>query len=662
VNHLSSQRPTLHVELESNINSIASIYTTPIEIITIDRLMCDGSIKKMIGSNDTSCIIGPSIEADNRTSNIGRTIAGIFRAQGYPLSFKTEGAFQPNSTPFLTIHSVKGREFDIVFIFGMDNYPANFPMIPIDEALSLIFVSHSRAKKKIFYIDGSPKGKFTLPLHIESTFVNMDNYEGCMSKAYIDFDKLNSHQMRHFSVCTLVEDHSFLQFLEENRFSVKPDENCYKSDDWFSIKRPTEISASSWGFITGFDFATQLTSYKNVYEFYFGDILKGNYVVLSEDIIVSSLLEGTIINNYRVKDNKRVFGIEIEKNDLSLLEIHYIKPSFAVVLYLYSKYYEETPIDLDVIRSLLDDNELLKICGSPSLVLALKGGDVEVPVTDIDQKVLHGRCDYSDANRNVYEFKSTTSSATEYKSLLQSWIYHVLIGEEESFSYILDLSKGHLYELSSDESIHRWRYIIRSYFILRHHVDLVTSSRNNYLCYGNPKEKEPIIIPDNSYTVDTEFFDKDVFEIALVNLKYPYRTICDLLAPTSLEGMMFALDWLPDTKTEMYKSNINKLKVKFNMSTSKSKEPPTLSYYIASTDVNWCIRKDVKKIDLGSIARKSTENKGCFMAGNFGPKLGELYTILAPFPLEYQPHLQAHTALADSLMLYELIHLGLLKI
>lgn len=659
VNHLSQQRPNLHVTLKG----LPSMSAIPVQVVSIDRLMCEGALKKLLIPGETNCIIGPSVEADNRTANVGRTIAGIFRSNGYPLSFKTEGAFQPDSTPFLTIHSVKGREFDNVFIFGMSNYPASFSMIPHDEAMSLIFVAHSRAKKHIYYIDGSDAVKFTLPLHVENTFVNTESYEGTLAKSHQEFENLNSQDMRHFSVTNMVEDHSFTRFLEENRFFVNPDENWYQSEDWNSRRRPKCISPEAWGFITGFDVASQLTSYKNVYDFYFGDIISGNYVVLPEDAIVKQLLSGVIINNRRVKDNVRVFQREITEIDLKVIMKHRLIPSLGAVLYIFAKYYKDETLDLETLQRVLDFSETSRtnLCGSPSLVEALKGGEVEVSLSDNDHKVLHGRADYIDSEKNVYEFKSTSLGAKEYKSMLQAWLYHVMIDEEESFAYILDLEKGQLHELSSDESVYRWRYIIKSYFILRHHVDLVTARRNYYLLYGTPDQKKPVIIPDNVFTVDTEFFGKDIFEIALVNINDPYRTITDLLTPTSLDGMMFALDWLPGTQTEMYKSNVRQLRVKFNMSTCKSKEDPSMSYYIASTDVDWCERKNVSKINLSSSARKATEQLGCSLAGNFGPKLGELYTILAPFPLEYQPHLQAHTALADALMLYELLRLGLLK-
>jgi hypothetical protein len=666
VNSISSLRTTLHVELKAKSESHNMV--SPINILTLDRLnnVLDNllSVSSNESAYSTSCIIGPSIEADNKTTNVGRRIASIFRAHGKAISFRTEGAFQPDSIPFLTIHSVKGREFDTVFIFGMNNYPANFPMIPHDEAMSLIFVAHSRARRRIFYIDGSDNGNFQLPLGVNPSFVDSKVYEGTIQASSQDFDKLNAQEMRHFNVSALVEDHSFTRFLEENRYTVSILEDFYKLSDWKIMVKPKEISSEQWGFIIGFDYQSQLTSYSNMYNFYFEDILTGNYTIMSEDIIVTMLIEGKIINN-RLGNGTLVVSRGVPPAYIEILSS--VAPSGAkgyspaTILWGYSKIYKNEEIDLYLLREILPDNVYL--CGSKILTEALAGGGKAE--FSVSEKTLHGRCDYIDSSVNVYELK-TGKASKEYSSMLQVWLYHVLLSKDNASAHIVDCTQGHVYEVVSSESIYRWRYILKCYFTLRHHVDLTTSRRNYYISYGNPEEinrvsKAGLRLKENAYTVDTEFFGKDIFEIALVNLKDPYRTIVDLIKPETLEGMFFALDWLPDTQTEMYKSSIGALRLKFTVGVSKNKENPSLGYYVAGTDVEWCSRPGVNKIDLSISARAIAETKGCFTAGNFGPKLGELYTILAPFPLEYQDHLTAHTALSDALMLYELVHLGLIN-
>lgn len=678
VNTLSEVRPTLHVELKApvELNKSDTDYK-PIEIIPLFKLFSPGFIENILSKSGSTCIIGPSIEADNKTTNAGRSIAAAFKEAGKNISFRNDGAYVPDAIPFLTIHSVKGREFDSVFLFGMSNYPNSFSMIPSEEALSLIFVAHSRAKRKIYYIDSS--SKFTLPLNVKSEFVNSESYDGIIQDSHSDFDKINSAKMRHFDVKALVEDHSFLRFIEENRYTINKDENPYRAEDWVSEAKPKEISSSLWGFILSFDYMSQLTSYENVFNYYFCSILENKYIVLALDVIVKEQLEGNIINNY--KDGLRVFSKDIGSEDKILIKnIREIKiPLYGDILYLYEKYFDDMgnhSLDISTLekyRKIFKDKD--KLCSSEILTNALKakitseakfGGSIETSVSDKDFKVLHGKIDYIDSNMNVYELKSTSSSAKEFSSLLQVWLYYVLNDEPESFAYIIDLQKGILYEITSNESIYRWRYLIRSYFIVRHHVDLVTARRNYLLNYGKDEEKKRILdvnLHENVFSVDTEFANqKDIFEIALVNMKDPYRTIVDLCRPASLEGMMFALDWLPHTVTEMYKSSMDRVKTTFGLNVGKFSDKPILTYYVCNVDVEWCQRKDTQKIDLSYEARKISEKCGTFTGGNMSPKLGELYTTFAPYPLEFQSHLLAHTAVCDALMLYELVKLGILKI
>lgn len=672
VNSLSEVRLSLHVNLKSN--NLKNISKCPIEIISLCQLFSPGFLERILEISGSTCIIGPSIDADNKTTNAGRRIAAAFKEAGKMISFRSDGAFVPDAIPFLTIHSVKGREFDSVFLFGMSNYPQSFPMIPSEEALSLIFVAHSRAKSKIYYIDSSEKDSFVLPLNVKSEFVNTDTYSGFVEDSHSDFDKINSAKMRHFDVRALVEDHSFLRFIEENRYSLIKDETPYEVSDWKSEAKPKEISAALWGFILGFDYVSQLTSYENVFNHYFHCILENKYIVLSLDTIVKEQLEGKIINNY--KNGLRVFSKNIDTEDKILL--HKIKTlindrsfaSYPEIIYLYEKYFDDMgnhTLDINILEKyrkiFLDKGPLVQ---SDILTKALKGGQIETSICDQDFKVLHGRIDYLDPNMNVYELKSTTSSSKDITSLLQVWLYYVLNNEPESFAYIIDLQKGILSEVKSNESLYRWRYLIRSYFIIRHHTELVTARRNYLLSYGSldiKKRISEVDIKENTFSVDTEFYNgKDIFEIALVNMKDPYRTIVDLVLPPSLEGMIFALEWLPHTVTEMYKSNMDRVRTTFGLNTGKFNEVPLLTYYVCHVDTDWCTRTKFEKLDLAGDARKVSEKCGTFTGGNIAPKLGELYTTLAPYPLEFQKHLLAHTAVCDALMLYELVKLGILSL
>jgi superfamily I DNA/RNA helicase len=83
---------------------------------------------------------------------IAQRIHTVFKHVGVPCYTKTEGSYQPHGILFSTIQSVKGKEFDFVFVYGVSNYPESFHMIPYEEAEGLIFVLHTRARKRIIYL------------------------------------------------------------------------------------------------------------------------------------------------------------------------------------------------------------------------------------------------------------------------------------------------------------------------------------------------------------------------------------------------------------------------------------------------------------------------------------------------------------------------------
>ena len=91
-----------------------------------------------------------------------------------------------------------------------------------------------------------------------------------------------------------------------------------------------------------------------------------------------------------------------------------------------------------------------------------------------------------------------------------------------------------------------------------------------------------------------------------------------------------------------------------------SPEPVTICYYICAVDHIWIPRPngEIQLNNLGSAARTKGKEIGYFN-GSAPPKLGDFYGATV-MPLEFQPHLSAHTALSDALMLYTLLQLGII--
>lgn len=681
VNSLSIRRENLHVTLESK---VARENFPPIRIVSLEYLMEKDSLKNLIQNKGchSVAILGPSIVADNNTSNMGKSIAKLFRYHNFPLYFKSEGAFVPDAFPFLTIHSSKGREFDYVFIYGMDGYPYNFSMIPYDEAESLIFVAHSRARKGIYYITPQKKeGVFSLPRGIETKMIDPLSEQNT-SALPISMIENNEETMRHQTVTSILEDHNFSRFLEANRYSLFIGEPC-SLDDWEIQEMPDSFKRKEflpvWGFIVAFDFQAQLTSPRVIFDRFFSDLVHGNYVVLPPLVAIRGQSEGKIIDGREVSSNMKVLSREIIPTDKILLEEthqklhidsfdHSLAIPYGNICNFFYRYLMDSNDEVDF-TSFFEKNTPFLVRSKVALETFGKG-NVEVSTTDPGFPFLHGRIDYIDSDQNIIEFKSG-SSAREYSTLLQAWIYYVLSyaeGKAPTAVYSFDLKKGTLYEITSNQNVSRWQHIIRNYFQLAHHVSLVqkrlTMARDDPRTPPEYFKKLSFPLPDNIYTVDTEFFEGSIFDISIVNVSDPYRTIVDLLLPATSDGLAFALNWLPETKAEMYDSTIKTVNASFRLlhdRSTNSSDPPTLAYYIASQDVDWCQYSSVNRLNLCSSARREAEIKGSFTGGNFGPKLGELYTNLAPFPLEYQSHLHAHTSLTDALLLYELLVLRLIE-
>jgi hypothetical protein len=79
--------------------------------------------------------------------------------------------------------------------------------------------------------------------------------------------------------------------------------------------------------------------------------------------------------------------------------------------------------------------------------------------------------------------------------------------------------------------------------------------------------------------------------------------------------------------------------------------------------VSWIDNSSIKeenKINLGPLAKKISEKFGSFSTGCPCPKLGDFFGAMIT-PVDFLPHLKAHTAISDALMLYTLIKSNKMK-
>lgn len=222
-NKLSSRRPEIHHELipfESKINPTAPITLIQLSeqkdengIISVANYIRDVLHSKYHVSYENIAVIGPSLDRKNRSSEEARRILEIFRDNEIPCYTRSEGAYKPRGVLFSTIHSIKGKEFDYVFLFGMSDYPNTYSMIGYQESESLIYVAHTRARIAMYYFGWD---NFIPPRGIPPESVA--NYE--VKQQHINRRRMEPCK-KQYNVDSLSQNYNFQKFLTINGYLLE---------------------------------------------------------------------------------------------------------------------------------------------------------------------------------------------------------------------------------------------------------------------------------------------------------------------------------------------------------------------------------------------------------------------------------------------------------
>lgn len=344
-NKLSEKRPDLHVKLfssfENSQNSENSLNNYGVIDVAINKSSFDENISLVAkyiiylrfncGINYSEmAVIGPSLDKQNKTSSLAGKILSVFTKYSIPCYTKSEGAFLPNAIFFTTIHGCKGKEYDYVFLYGCDGFPDTFKMIPNEISDSLIFVMHTRERKKIIY------------LSTKNTFVPPRGLRDPQSKLFFSKPELIVNQITDkdinenydYRISDLSKEHNFQKFLSTNGIYIEFENLGYldvclpdlddinkqlheykvlgKStktkvlDDWdsylptnksitnkeFEIKKKY-ISPRFWGILNGF--AIESYMYRG-YPSILQKFVNKKYTILSDDKYQKFKKNGTIFN------------------------------------------------------------------------------------------------------------------------------------------------------------------------------------------------------------------------------------------------------------------------------------------------------------------------------------------------------------------------------
>jgi len=617
-NKLSKKRENIHVELVTNRTEQSF---SKIKFIETDKKFTNfiDEIKRLGNNTKDMVIISPSLNKNNIMSeNIKRLIICLRSSDilvNYNGDKQTEDNrsdhFIPNGITITTIHGAKGKEWDYVFLFNMSNYPDSIPQIEYSVGDSLNFVAHTRAKKQLYYVGTK---YFIPPRDIQLDMIDTD-IEFKISKDDIELDK-----NKVYLSDDLAENNSLDILLKTNEFKIESVvfnrlNNKFESPLGTKILMMGKYPRILSDFYSG--------NYKYISDKLYNKIKKGNNDFYDGDIL---LLPERIRGHFLENVNHANDPMDMNQKDLDDVNKTYS---------LLNKFIINEPSE-DIINARKCALEFLELFGYPV------GID-----TEYKKGSIKGKIDIEFKDINIIFGDSSD------KDLIRAYILQTLNGKN---TYIINSNE--IIKIKSNYNIFRFDYLIRSFIVLDLHVMNTTIRKNamkkSGINIGN--------IPENIYCVDTEFIinsQDDIFDISIVNVSNPYRSIITTLN-IQRKYYTFASQWLGENQKLFEKESPNLIDVndRFEQIVKLSDNKVKIVYYNCKNDVKFCLN-EYQFIDASNMINLS--DYGTFMGSNKKISLSELYNSLV-CPLSMNSHIKLHHSLSDSLLLYEMIILNKLQL
>jgi hypothetical protein len=663
-NTLSSKRLSLHVELREtqllrdygkfkcyNVGGGhdrggMSEFASFIKTSYIDTKFC---------SPKDICVIVPSVSSDNATSKKSQMLCSVFADNGLNCYTRREGSFIPNAILVTTIQSVKGKEFAVVIIYCMSEFPKFHPHIPFEQADSLIYVASTRAKLETIFLCN---GVFTPPRGINIDMLTPVGGASLSEGSQVTFEI----RPRCYSVNEMVESRDWSKLIHSNDYSVE-----VESEYECPIIEDTDLENE--GLMV------------EVHSFIFKTIITGSFpkciIVynLNKSFKVSGCNYSSFIRDGQVADglwlnpDERYHHVvlrdginELTSSDIELL-LNLKDKALPTITWnewikitrVYIKMAKDYSLTMDKVSipSGPTPYELFKT--ATDALIGAFGRCVSNVIVKFSWTI--GYCDL--VFRDVIIQINTRGSATpddKQKAMVTASCYP----KNNIPVMIYSLKTGKLEKLTSDQHILTWRYIVDVYGTIKNHVNIVTQRKNEALSKGRLIKD----IPLNVYVADTEFEKAGIFDFAMVNLTDPFLSIVQPLRSYSNFAVSWIADhhifWKPQDLSIMFRNSRNYKDLDgafFNL--GKLKESKVL-YYKAKEDGVIPLMYSMQTEDMGRRICHMAQKKGSSSEGSLNVKLGEIYDLTVK-PLEFQRHLHQHSALTDSLILYELIHLGIVE-
>lgn len=635
INELSSRREELHCELVLNpkLDTSETSETSdskPILCYNFNNKLSNfesyivkeicGFIKDKIEEgysyNDFLCV-GPSLDKSNKSSKFCNLLTGLFRENDIPCKLKSEGSYQSRGILFSTIQSVKGMESEFVFIFGMNNYPNAFNIIPYEEAESLIYVAHSRARQKIIYVNGELE--CNLPRGVDEKHVEFPpEFSGILTKKEDKYSDLKCFSVTSVSTCF-----GFNKLMKTNKVYIE----TLDLDFSFPTKDVLildEIPLDFFGILICL--GIQIHSCNKLPEF-FKHIAKSKRATLSDCI------------NIKTNENKQISYAILKR-----LENYTF---FNIDEYTNENYFELASILYNALNSAdyhykgTYDFNLKSYFIKLSNSIKNTFGNIINCEHMLEFNCLKGSIDIL-TDTTIIEIKFTKEDNDS--SFLQCQIYRTLFKRYRD-AVVINLRTRTCKEVSSNRKTRYWLYLLEQYVSIYKQVHFVRCLKSN--------ESNKFNFPNNSFCIDTEFHNNDIFEIGIFNINDPFSSIVQTIDVRE-PALSFAVEWLSmDEKMFEQSISMEELRNMFDRLTYLFDETVTFYYYCCNTDHSW-YKKECRNIDVGSLTKRESSKNGIFDKKSHSPKLIDFYNSHIYF-ITFHEHLAHHTAMSDSLMLYAIL-------
>lgn len=644
VMHISKARPALHVDLIAGNALVPTKGPAAYARCVLDIKKVAEEIQSFYKITSSVGVLTPTLGRTNKTSAQIASLVLELQRLNVPICVHGDGNYQGNGVVITTFNSCAGMEFNHVFIFGASGYPKNNLQIPAETGRSLMFVANSRAKYSICYVLNKSELCVDVDVRRVVPFFNTQvieyelptMYDAKLPKCWTSDVLFRDDTGSTFMTCnglTIVK--HCKQTIRDTNATCPLYEALYVLDE--AHRMPVLIDAErapkkGWT-------VTPLAAHLR------GMATRGRLVCLDNGRRISDDQGRPYIME---SPDANAGGNPSTSQDPSQASVPY---SSRDLFYWYSNMRIEPTIEraaerADKLRNLLDTcvtqlaSDVAQSGAAVTIKLCQHGARKTGTSTDSTNYMIYapdamftvgGRAGYITYTENAYVamYNATLLSSPESRPWAiqvspATGTIKVFDGFHAKMNYLLDaLKRTHIFHIS-------------------------TIFRANFL--NVPPEYRP---STNTYAVDTEFNNgSEIYEIGLVCLSDPFRSMCSLIKCPSIQGWILkraGIDLADYQEIAVSESDFALDFVECATQLSLQHRPKII-HFVSSVDVAWAQDTGAQFIELASRLKQRIVTSGTFETDSKTPDLDALYgSYVGPFEITNR-----HRAFPDAVALGEI--------